>query len=178
MSRVVPGRMTHRHEGELVVFHIGMTINRWWRPDLWLPPFLAMPRMLRELTSDPGSGMLGARLLLGSLGPYVVQYWSSVDRLYDYASSPEAQHRPAWARFNKSARSAPGAVGIWHETFSVDRAESMYVSTPPMGLPAATEAVPVGARHDRASDRLADGRTTGARPTTSADGTQSTDETS
>lgn len=36
-ARVLPGRMTHRHDGELVVFLIGMRVNRWYRPDLWLP---------------------------------------------------------------------------------------------------------------------------------------------
>lgn len=76
MSRVIQGRMTHQHDGELVVFHIGMQINRWWRPDLWLPPFLAMPRMLKELSIEPDSGLLGFELLFGSGGPYVVQYWS------------------------------------------------------------------------------------------------------
>jgi hypothetical protein len=159
MSRVVQGRSTHRHDGELVVFHIGMQINRWWRPDLWLPVFIAMPRMLRELSVDPDSGMLGYALLLGSRGPYVVQYWSSIDKLYDYASSPAREHRPAWTRFNRMARKAPGAVGVWHETFLVDRAESVYVSTRPMGLPEATELVAVTQRHDRARDRYADGRT-------------------
>jgi hypothetical protein len=160
MSKVVAGRMTHRHDGELVVFHIGMQINRWWRPDLWLPAFLAMPRMLRELATDPDSGLLGFELLLGGGGPYVVQYWSSIDKLYAYASNPAQEHRPAWTRFNQRARKAPGTVGIWHETFLVERAESIYVSTKPMGLPKATELVEVGRRHDRAQARFADGRTT------------------
>lgn len=160
MSRVVRGRMTHRHESELVVFHIGMQINRWWRPDLWLPAFTAMPRMLRELMSDADSGLLGFELLFGSGGPYVVQYWSSAEKLYAYASSPSQKHRPAWARFNQAARKAPGAVGIWHETFLVERAESVYVSTKPMGLPKATELVEVGQSRDHAPVRLAHGRTT------------------
>jgi len=159
MSKVITGRMTHRHAGELVVFHIGMQINRWWRPDLWMPAFFAMPGMLRELSTEPDSGMLGYHLLFGSGGPYVVQYWSSVDKLYAYASSPNQQHRPAWTAFNRAARKAPGAVGVWHETFRVDTAESVYVSTKPMGLPKATELVPVGKRHDRAQARFADGRT-------------------
>ncbi len=159
MSRVIRGRMTHRHDGELVVFHIGMQINRWWRPDLWLPAFMAMPRMLRELATDESSGLLGYALLFGSGGPYVVQYWSSVDKLYAYASNPSQEHRPAWTRFNQRARKAPGAVGIWHETFLVERAESMYVSTAPMGLGKATELIKVGRRHDRAQARFADGRT-------------------
>lgn len=168
MSRVVPGRVTHRYDGELVVFHIGMTINQWWRPDKWLPIFGDMPRMLRELATDRESGLLGSNMLLGASGPYLVQYWSSIDKLYDYASSPAAAHRPAWTRFNRRARSAPRAVGVWHETFLVERAESIYVSTPAMGLPAATEAVPVRSRHDRARARFTDGRTSGVQPTTPA----------
>ena len=162
MSRVIAGRSTHRYDGELVVFHIGMQINKWWRPDLWLPVFGAMPPMLRELSMDPDSGFLGYELLMGAGGPYVVQYWSSVDKLYAYASNPAQEHRPAWSRFNKAARKAPGAVGIWHETFLVERAESIYVSTKPMGLPKATELVPVVRNHDRAAARFADGRTRGA----------------
>nr|WP_315269591.1 DUF4188 domain-containing protein [Microbacterium lemovicicum] len=163
MARIIPGRMTHRHEGELVVFHIGMQINRWWRPDLWLPVSMAMPRMLRELSMDPDSGLLGFHLLVGAGGPYVVQYWSSMDKLYAYASNPAQEHRPAWTRFNRMARKAPEAVGVWHETFLVERAESMYVSTRAMGLPKATELIPVVSRHDRASARMADGATAAAR---------------
>jgi hypothetical protein len=159
MAKIIAGRMTHRHDGELVVFHIGMQINRWWRPDLWLPPFAAMPRMLKELSIDPDSGLLGFELLVGAGGPYVVQYWSSIEKLYAYASDPAQEHRPAWARFNRAARRAPGAVGIWHETFLVERAESIYSSTRRMGLPKATELVPVVRNQDRAQARLADGRT-------------------
>ncbi|KQM14006.1 hypothetical protein ASF83_14380 [Plantibacter sp. Leaf171] len=161
MSRVVAGRITHRHEGELVVFHIGMTVNQWWRPDQWMPIFGEMPRMLRELMTDPDSGLLGSHILLGASGPYLVQYWSSIEKLYAYASAPASEHRPAWSRFNRRARSAPKAVGVWHETFLVERAESIYVSTPAMGLPAATEVVPIGSRNQHARQRFADGRTGG-----------------
>jgi hypothetical protein len=164
MAKIIPGRMTHRYDGELVVFHIGMQINRWWRVDQWGPAFAAMPRMLRELSADPDSGLLGFQVLLGSGGPYMVQYWSSIEKLYAYATSPVQEHRPAWTAFNQRARRAGGAVGVWHETFLVERAESIYVSTRSMGLPAATEAVPVGGRHDGARARFADGRTT-TRPT-------------
>jgi Monooxygenase af470-like len=157
MGKVIAGRMTHRHEGELVVFHIGMRVNRPWRPDLWLPVMFAMPGMLRELSEDPDSGLIGFSLLLGRNGPYTVQYWDSVDKLYAYASDPAQQHRPAWARFNRMARRAPGAVGVWHETYAVARAETMYVSTPAMGLAAATEVMPVGRANTHARDRLTEG---------------------
>lgn len=159
MASIRPGRMTHRYDGELVVFHIGMTVNKWWRPDQWMPIFGDMPKMMRELMTDADSGLLGSTMLLGAHGPYLVQYWSSLDKLYAYASTPAQEHRPAWTRFNKRARKNPGAVGIWHETHVVERAETIYVATPPMGLPRATETVPIGARHDRARARVADGRT-------------------
>lgn len=163
MARIDTRRMTHRHEGSLVVFHIGMTINRWYRPDRWWPVFAAMPGMLAELSKDPESGLLGYRLLFGRGGPTVIQYWESTEKLYAYASAPDAKHRPAWAAYNRRARKATGAVGIFHETYAIERAESIYVSTPVMGLAAATESVPVGPRSDRAGQRLNAGGT-GARP--------------
>ncbi|RAE92879.1 DUF4188 domain-containing protein, partial [Burkholderia multivorans] len=57
--------------------------------------------------------------------------------------------------FNKRARSAPNAVGVWHETFPVAGAESMYVGTPPLGLAKAVGTRPVGPRSVRARDRQA-----------------------
>jgi hypothetical protein len=154
MARIDGGRTTHRHEGELVVFLIGMTINRWWRIDQWLPTFLAMPRMLKELATDPGSGMLGFRLTLEAGGPTVIQYWNSVDKLYAYASDRTAEHRPAWAAFNQRARKAPGVVGVWHETYRVAQAESVYVGTPVLGLAKATDRVPVTAHSNAARQRM------------------------
>ncbi|MDT3329311.1 DUF4188 domain-containing protein [Microbacterium sp. KSW-18] len=152
-------RMTHSYDGELVVFHIGMTIKKWWRPDVWMPVSASMPKMLGELFSDPESGLLGSTMLLGRRGPYLVQYWSSLEKLYAYASAPEQAHRPAWTSFNRNARKHPGAIGVWHETYRVAAAESIYVDTPPMGLGAATRLVEIGRRHDRARARLEDGAT-------------------
>jgi hypothetical protein len=160
MAAINPGRMTHRYDGELVVFLIGMTINKWWRFDRWLPVFAAMPKMLRELAGDPKSGMLGYRLVFGLRGPWLVQYWSSLDKLYAYASDRDSAHRPAWAAFNRSARTAAGAVGIWHETFPVEHAESIYVSTPLQGLGKATAIRPVIGRLDTARARLSEGEPT------------------
>jgi hypothetical protein len=154
MSKVIPARMTHDHDGDLVVFLIGMRINKPWRPDLWLPTFLAMGPMLAELAKDKDSGLLGYRVTFGAGGPLLVQYWSSHEKLYAFASDRDATHRPAWAAFNRRLRKAPGAVGIWHETYVVERAESVYSGMPVSGLAAATSAVPVARRGDRAAERL------------------------
>jgi Monooxygenase af470-like len=157
MARTIAQRMTHQHDGELVVFLIGMRINKPWRPDLWFPVFTAMPGMLAELSKDPESGLLGYRLVFDPRGPWLVQYWSSQAKLYAYASDLDAQHRPAWTAFNQRARKAPGAVGIWHETYVAERAESIYVGMPPSGLGKATALIPITRRADRALDRLAAG---------------------
>ncbi len=158
----LPGRMTHDYDGELVVFLIGMRINNWLRPDLWLPAMAAMPPMLRELASDPDSGLLGYRTFGFPRTPTVLQYWSSLERLYDYAVDGKGRHRSAWAAFNRRARAGGDAVGIWHETYPAPRAESIYVHMPPTGLGAATSLRPVIAKLDRARQRLDEGRISAA----------------
>lgn len=133
MAKITPGRTTHSYDGELVVFLIGMTINKPWRLAQWL---------------------LGFRLVLEKGNPAVVQYWRSIGTLYAYASDLDAEHRPAWTAFNKQARRVPGAVGSWHETYQVAGAESLYVGTPELGLAKFTERVPVTARGHSARERL------------------------
>lgn len=147
-------RTTHEPTEEIAVFLIGMRFNKPWRPDAWLPAFLAMPRMLRELASDPDSGLLGYRILLGGGGPTVVQYWRDVEAISAYANDEGKEHRPAWTAFYRAAKRVPGAVGIWHETFEVARAESLYAAMPPTGLGKAVGVVPVTGRNRTARTRL------------------------
>ena len=153
MAKPVMGRMTHDYDGELVVFLIGMRINSWRHVRAWASAIAAMPPMLRELSADPDSGLVGFRLFGMPRTPTVIQYWTSLDKLYEYASDPTAKHRPAWGEFNRRARAAKGAVGIWHETYVVDRAETLYSAMPPTGLGAATALQPIAA-HNRARDRI------------------------
>jgi hypothetical protein len=156
MGKVIEGRMTAGSREEITVFLIGMRINSFWRLTHWWPVFKAMPQMLRELSQDPHSGMLGHRLLFSGRVIYVVQYWSSHEELLAYASAPENRHRPAWAAFNRRLRNGKGRVGFWHETYVVPAGhhEQVYVNMPAFGLGAATEVIPVGRRGERAADRL------------------------
>ncbi|WP_374928985.1 DUF4188 domain-containing protein [Kytococcus sedentarius] len=158
-------RHTHAHEGGLVVFHIGMTIQRPHRPDLWMPVFLAMPPMLTELHRNRDAaargeaedlGFLGASTLLGGKGPWVVQYWRTVDHLYAYAKNQDLAHVPAWRRFNQAARRHPGAVGIWHETYVVPEGgvETFYGNGASVGLAEATGMVDAGSGTGDARQRL------------------------
>ena len=88
--------------------------------------------------------MLGYRLLLGEGGPTLVRYWENHEKLVRRRLPAHGVAlRPAWTRFRQQAREAPGAVGIWHETFQVAAAESIYVGMPVRRLAKATEAVPL-----------------------------------
>jgi hypothetical protein len=156
-SKPIEGRMTADVQGGVTVFHIGMRVNNFRAVRSWWPVFKAMPRMLKELSQDRESGLLGYQLLMG--GPrvlYVVQYWESSEKLLAYASTPDKEHRPAWAAFNRRIREGKGKVGFWHETYVVPAGahEAVYVNMPEFGLAKATGVVPVGRRGDRAADRL------------------------
>lgn len=154
MIDIARGRWTHEYTGDLTIFLIGMRINRVWRPDMWSPVLAAMGPMLAELSRDPESGFLGYRLLVGWRGPTLIQYWRTPQDVYRYATDREAAHRPAWAAFNRRAGASRASVGVWHETYQVGAAETVYVDVPRMGLAAATSARPVTGRLDRAPDRL------------------------
>ncbi|MEV7088132.1 DUF4188 domain-containing protein [Streptomyces sp. NPDC093085] len=157
-AQVIEGRMTAAAEDGVVVFLIGMRINKFRSPRDWWPVMRAMPRMLKELTEDPAGGLIGARFLVGGARlAYLVQYWESREKLLAYAAAPDRGHRPAWAAFNRRARAGGAGVGFWHETYLVPAGsyETVYVNMPEFGLGAATGVIPVGRRGDRAADRLA-----------------------
>ncbi|MFD4629789.1 DUF4188 domain-containing protein [Streptomyces sp. NPDC058284] len=156
-DKPIEGRMTAEREEGVVIFHIGMRINSFRAVRSWLPVFRAMPRMLKELSKDRESGLLGYQLLLGSPRVLcVVQYWESQEKLLAYSAAPDKVHRPEWTAFNRRLKQGRGKVGFWHETYVVPAGahEAVYVNMPPFGLAAATGVIPVGRRGERAADRL------------------------
>jgi hypothetical protein len=161
VPQVIPGRVAAEIEGDFVVFLIGMRINKPWKIHKWLPVFLAMPRMLKELRKKPESGFLGC-----IFGPKViVQYWRSFDALEAYAQSRDDLHWPEWLGFNKRMAKSRGDVGIWHETYLVRAGEyeCLYSGMPPFGLGEAGKTVPAAGRKDTARGRA--GRDAGATTT-------------
>lgn len=153
---------TAQVEGGFAVFLIGMRVNRWWRPDLWLPVLLAMGRMLRELRARPELGLLGMAPT-GFANPVVlVQYWRSAEHLLRFASQRDAAHLPAWSAFNRRVR-ATRAVGVWHETYVIAPGahESVYVNMPPFGLGAAFGVRPADGHRATAAGRLGQGTRAG-----------------
>ncbi|MGW1912526.1 DUF4188 domain-containing protein [Streptomyces sp. NPDC002076] len=153
-------RTTADAKGEVVVLLIGMRINRFWAVHLWLPVMLGMLRMLRELERDPARGLRAKVLLTASPRTYyVVQYWESKDKLYAYATAPDAFHHRAWAALNRKERSGKlrGQVGIWHEAYVVPEGsyEAIYGDMPAFGLAAAHGQIPLEKRGRYAKDRFA-----------------------
>jgi hypothetical protein len=150
--KILTDRMTVERSEGVVVFLIGMRVNRWWKIHRWLPVALAMPRMLRELYAKPASGFLGATVKFG----FTIQYWSSLDALLAYAADRKGAHFPAWADFYKKIGTS-GDVGIWHETYAAPAGsfESVYVNMPPTGLGRFQPLVPARGHRARARDRLA-----------------------
>lgn len=148
-------RVTAQLEGDFVVFMIGMRVNQPWKVSAWLPVFLAMPKMIAELSRHPELGLLGGRFA----GLTLIQFWRSSEHLNAYAQAREHQHLPAWRAFNQNARQAGGAVGIWHETYRVaaGQYETVYVNMPAFGLGQAGKLVEASGRRATAAGRMGDG---------------------
>ncbi len=157
MANVQKGRFTAEVSavgGEVVVFLIGMRINKPWKIGTWWPVFVAMPKMLAYLRQHPEKGMLGYEQALFP-SPLVVQYWRSFDDLARFARDRDDPHLEPWRQFNKRIGSS-GDVGIWHETYRVSttNVETVYGNMPPYGLGAATALIPIKRGRDSAAARI------------------------
>ena len=103
-------RLTATLDGEFVVFLIGMRINSLWKVHQWLPITRAMPRMLAELAAHPELGTARGDIWFVRT-TILVQYWRTMDQLFDYATNRNAEHLPVWRQFNQSI-AASGDVGV------------------------------------------------------------------
>lgn len=155
MPRVMNGRYTAQTDESLAVFVIGLRVNNLLAVRKWLPTARAMGPMLRELYAHPEKGFLGAETFVYWRGVAMIQYWRSFEDLERFARDREAPHLPAWRRFNRSV-GADGAVGIWHETFLIEKGayEAIYANMPVFGLARATAHVPATGRRQTARRRL------------------------
>ena len=152
MAALYRQKMTVEMDGDFVVFLIGMRINKPWKVHKWLPVFLAMPRMVRELKAKPELGCLNVIMSPGA----IVQYWRSFEHLEAYARSRDHAHLPAWRAFNRSVSYGSGDVGIWHETYKVaaGQYEAVYGNMPAYGLGVAGRLVPAISHRETARGRL------------------------
>ncbi len=155
MTEIIKERMTVANEQELVVFLIGMRVNKVWKVQKWLPVTTAMTRMLKELYGHPEMGFLGAETTLNFPTTLMVQYWRSFEDLAVYAGNRDAVHLPAWREFNRQVGSN-GDVGIWHETYRIPAGhyEAIYTNMPTFGMGKALPLVPAIGRRESARARM------------------------
>ena len=157
MTHINARRLTVDIDGDFVVFLIGFRINKFWKIHKWLPVFLAMPRMLKELEKHPESGFLGYTMGL----PVIVQYWRSFEQLEAYARGQDLAHWPAWLAFNKRVGGSRGDVGIWHETYRVaaGQYEAVYSGMPAFGLGKVGKLASASGTRETARGRIGAART-------------------
>ncbi len=153
MTKISDERLSAEIDGEFVVFLIGVRINKPWKVHKWWPVVMAMPRMIKELEANPGSGFLSHTSLSMNV---IVQYWRSFKQLEDYARNKDKQHWPAWVDFNRRLKNSREDVGIWHETYLIPagRYETVYSGMPPFGLGKAMRLVPATGNRETARQRL------------------------
>lgn len=154
MPKINKQRMTARIVGDFVVFIIGMRINKIWKVHKWLPVATVMPKMLKELISNPELGLLGFQNF-GGIPPVMIQYWRSFEHLEAYAKNKNAAHLPAWREFNKKI-TENGDVGIWHETYLVREGnyENVYANMPVYGMGKAGQLFQARGKFESAEQRM------------------------
>lgn len=155
MATIFPGRYAAQSDEPFVVFLIGMRINRPLAVRSWASVAAAMGPMLAELRRTPDLGLLHFEAFLYWPGVAVMQYWRSFEHLHAYAHARDAAHLPAWAEFNRRI-GGNGAVGIWHETYTVHpgQYETVYANMPRFGLGRAAQHAPAVGRLYSARTRM------------------------
>lgn len=159
-SSIFKGRYTVENNEDLVVFLIGMRINKRWALHKWLPVFLSMPGMIRELyTHKEKLGFFSTESFFGLRTTVMIQYWRSTEDVIAYAR--QEKHMKAWQDFNRKFK-GNDAVAVYHETYEVKAGqyEAVYVNMPKYGLGKALKHIAVGKGRNSANERLKAGQVT------------------
>lgn len=151
---IYEGRYTTENDQGLVVFLIGMRINKRLAVRKWLPVFTAMPGMIRELYENQEElGFLSMENYFGLRTTVMITYWRSEGDLLAYSKGQK--HLTAWKNFNRKIGDTD-AVGIYHETYVLPegRYEAIYGNMPVYGLAKAAGHMPVTREIRTAKKRL------------------------
>lgn len=155
MSKTIyTGGHTTENSENIVVFIIGMRINKRLAIHKWLPVFLAMPRMIKELYTQKDSlGFISMESYFGMRTTAMIQYWNSTEELHAYARKDK--HLTAWRNFNKKVANND-AVGVYHETYQLKKGEyeAIYRNMPQYGLGKALEHMPITPKTNSSRKRL------------------------
>ncbi|RVT62549.1 DUF4188 domain-containing protein [Niallia taxi] len=153
-NHIYTGRYTIDNSEDIVVFIIGMRVNKRLAMHKWLPVFTAMPGMIKELyTNKEELGFLSMESYFGMKTTAMIQYWRSVEDLLAYAHNEK--HLTAWKSFNQKVGNND-AVGIYHETYQIRKGnyEAIYANMPHYGLGKVLDHIPITADRNSAHKRL------------------------
>lgn len=156
-NHIFEGRYTTENNRDVVVFLIGMRINKRLAIRKWLPVFTAMPGMIRELYENQEAlGFLSMENYFGLRTTVMITYWRSKEDLLAYSRGQ--RHLTAWKNFNRKIGDTD-TVGIYHETYVVPQGhyEAIYGNMPVYGLAKASGHMPVTAEVRTAEKRLRTG---------------------
>ena len=156
MAKVHPGRYTARVDRPLVVFAIGMRLNRPSAIHRWLRPMMNTVRMWRHVQRRRPARYLGGYLFVYWCGIGMIQYWEDIDHLVAFSHDDTQPHLAAWRQLAALTR-VDHTFGYWHETYRVTpgTSEAIYGSMPIFGLAAASIHEPIRSATESAQQRLA-----------------------
>lgn len=154
-KQVIAGRHHADVQGEVVVFPIGMKINRWWAIHRWFTPMINTIRLWRHVQFVRPDGYLSGYLFFYARGVGMMQYWRDFESLEEFARDSERPHLAAWRQL-VSQTSGDQTFGYWHETYVIDAAnsETIYGSMTPFGLGAAVGHASIDRTSENARSRL------------------------
>lgn len=136
MPQIHLGRHTATHDEPIVVFLIGMRLNRLWAIHKWWKPFwntMANLRAVQERKSP--KGYLSGEILIYWRGLAMIQYWDTFENLEAFSHDPENVHLSAWRHLAKQSKN-DHTFGYWHETYQITpgNSECIYGNMPKFGL--------------------------------------------
>lgn len=155
MKDIFPGRYTAEFKDTIIVFVIGMRVNRLFALHKWLLPTFNTLRLWIHVKTNPPKGYLYGYLYLYCRGIGMMQYWHDFTALETFSHDKNQPHYKAWSQLALQTESDK-TFGYWHETYEINpnRTEAIYGSMPRFGLAAASNHEQLKIREDSARSRL------------------------
>jgi hypothetical protein len=145
------GAFTAKTENGFVVFIIGVRLNKIFAFFKWLSVIKAMVPMIKELYQNPELGFIQEQTVIGWRTVTTIQYWRSYEQLEAYTYGKT--HSKAMKKFHQKIGKS-GAIGLYHETYKIEKDESLYINMPIYGLAKAFEHVPITKELNTARKRM------------------------
>lgn len=156
MAKVFKGRYTANSDEPVIVFTIGMRINRAWAVHKWWKPTVNTVKLWWHIQrGNRPDGYLNGYLYFYAWGVGMVQYWRDFDALEAFSHDREQPHLQAWRHLFAQSKDDT-TFGYWHETYQVSpgKHEAIYGNMPRFGMAAATGHEPIGSTTEAARLRI------------------------